>query len=265
MKKNPTIDLILEYKREEVKFLKETYSLRDLEEKVACRDRAFPLITAMAEENDGFRVIAEIKRSSPFTCFKPVGFDPASIARSYQLAGAAAVSVVTESRFFAGSSAYIPIVKSAISIPVLRKDFIVDKWQVAESAALGADVVLLMAINHESCSEFREIYEYTLSIGIEPLVEVHSEDEWRLVEPVQPKLVGINNRDFYAPDLKVDLNTSLNLAPKLPADVSIGSESGISNKGHLNKLRSAGVSGFLIGSSLMQGDDPGVELAKLLS
>ncbi len=261
---NPLLKNILDNKREEVDHLKRVYSedaLLDAARKIGDRRS---LAGAIKHGEKKPRVIAEIKRSSPTKMLKPTRFDPKAIAISYESGGASALSVLTDARFFCGHSAYIPIVRAAVSIPVLRKDFVIDKYQISEAAALGADAILLMALNFEDTDALGELYHHALSLGLEVLLEIHSQKEWEKVEPLHPKLVGINNRDFLSPKLAVDIMTTIRLAPQLPADVVIVSESGISSAEDISKLSAAGARGFLIGSAFMAHDDPGACLARLI-
>jgi indole-3-glycerol phosphate synthase len=145
----------------------------------------------------------------------------------------------------------------------LRKEFIIDSWQLAESAALGSDAVLLMAACFDSKDQFADLYHRAIELGLEVLVEIHSEDEWRFVESVNPKLVGINNRDFMSPDLSVDLATTEKLAPIVGADKTLVSESGIGGSDDIRRLIDL-VDGFLIGSTFMAEDDPGGAVARII-
>ncbi|MDH4185216.1 MAG: indole-3-glycerol phosphate synthase TrpC [Nitrospinota bacterium] len=266
MSLSPVLHQILMHKWEEVRHQKKIFSLAALEDAAAEKaDGRRPFAAAFATGAPGFKVIAEIKRSSPSQCYIPTGFDPVQIAKSYQAAGAACLSVLTEDRFFMGSSLYIPLVKEAVDIPVLRKDFVVDPWQVAEAAALGADAALLMAVLYEDCDQLAPFFQMADKVGIELLVEIHSEKEWELVKPYNPPLVGINNRDFRSAQLELDVETSVRLAPLLPKETIVISESGLSAQGQLGRLASLGVDGFLIGSAFMKSGDPGGALRALLA
>ncbi|HEB71397.1 MAG TPA: indole-3-glycerol-phosphate synthase [Nitrospirae bacterium] len=262
---NPTFLKILEYKRLEVERLKSVFPLETLRKAAVKQGAKRSLRAALTDSGEDIRIIAEIKRSSPSACFKPVEFDPEGIAKSYESAGAVALSVLTEARFFSGNSAYVPLIRYATSLPVLRKDFIVDIWQVVESAALGADAILLMAVNFRDTEAIEPLYKEAIELGLAPLVEIHSEKEWRMVEPLKPAIVGINNRDFLSLDLKVDIGTTVALAPLLPSGVAVVSESGISTREDIERLKNCGVHGFLVGSSLMKADDPGKALKKLIA
>jgi indole-3-glycerol phosphate synthase len=197
--------------------------------------------------------------------FRPSGFDPSSIARGYEKAGASAISVITETRFFCGSPLYIPIAREAVGIPVLRKDFILDRWQVVETAALGADAILLMTVNFEDMAEFDGLYKFAVELGLEPLVEIHSEEEWVLIRHLSPKLVGVNNRDFRAPNLPVDMVTTERVAPLITGGSIVVSESGIGSADDLIRLERAGAGGFLIGSRFMRDSDPCAAMERLVA
>lgn len=260
---NPVIEKILAHKWDEVRLAKLSMPEEALVEAAGKLGERRSLIGAIKEKKGAPAIIAEIKRATPSAVLRPVGFDPVAIARSYEAAGAAAVSVLTDARFFCGEPLYVPMVREAVSIPTLRKDFIVDTWQVAEAAALGADAVLLMALN-SSDEELASLYNRTLKLGMEPLVEIHSKEEWERVRPLAPKLVGINNRDFTSDDLRVDTNVSADLISDLPDDVTVISESGISSAAEIRRLMDVGADGFLIGSAFMKEADPGAALSNLL-
>jgi len=265
MSLNPAIRKILDHKRDEVLHASRIVPEDALLEAAAQLGERRSLTAALAPHDGKPRVIAEIKRSTPSAMLKPVGFDPVRIANSYEAAGAAALSVLTEDRFFCGSPLYVPMVRETVSMPVLRKDFVVDRWQIAEAAALGADAVLLMAVNIEDDGEFAALFDYALKLGLEPLVEVHSREEWERIKPIGPKLVGINNRDFTSQDLKVDIAATLELAPMIPPDVTVVSESGIGSPDDIREVMKAGVRNFLIGTAFMKTPDAGAALARLLS
>ncbi|MBI5814000.1 MAG: indole-3-glycerol-phosphate synthase [Nitrospinae bacterium] len=259
-----TLFAILDHKREEVDAAKSIFPEEELLKAAGRRGKARSLYSAIMAGN-GLRIIAEVKRSSPSVMLMASGFDPKSIAMAYESAGAAAISVLTDTRFFCGSPYFLPVIRDAVSIPVLRKDFIIDRWQVAESAALGADAMLLMTVNFGGISRLEDLYEYTLKLGMEPLLEIHSADEWDAIKHLRPKIVGINNRDFKSPNLEVDVAATLAVAPLIPKDVAVVSESGLTSNAELVKLSAAGARGFLIGSAFMRNPDPGAELAAMLA
>ena len=261
---NRAIEKIIEHKTEEVAQSKRLYSEQYLVEVAADNVSSLSLTTSLKKTDGPVNVIAEIKRASPSAMLMPTEFDPVAIARSYEKGGAAAISVLTDTRFFCGSPLYVPLVKQAVSIPVLRKEFIIDKWQLAESAALGADAVLLMAVLFESGDQIGELYYYAQELGLDVLMEIHTEGEWRKVEPLKPKLVGVNNREFLSPDLAVDLATTKKIAPILPADVTVVCESGISGADDIRRLKEY-ANAFLIGSLFMKDKDPGAAFSKILA
>ena len=260
---NRAIEKIIEHKTEEVAQSKRLYSEQYLVEVSADNVSSLSLTTSLKKTDGPINVIAEIKRASPSAMLMATDFDPVKIARSYEKAGAKAISVLTDTRFFCGSPMYVPLVKKAVSIPVLRKEFVIDKLQLAESAALGADAVLLMAVLFESVDQIGELYYYAQELGLDVLMEIHTEDEWKKVEPLKPKLVGVNNRDFMSPDLAVDLATIKKIAPILPADVTVVCESGILRAEDMRGLEEY-ADAFLIGSLFMKDKDPGVVLSKTL-
>ncbi len=205
-------------------------------------------------------VIAEIKRRSPSRGDLRPGLDPAALARSYEAAGALAVSVLTEPDFFGGSLDDLRAVREAVDLPVLRKDFVVDPYQVWEAAAWGADMVLLIvALLGDRTREFVDLARYA---GMEPLVEVHGEAELDTALASGSRLVGINNRDLLT--FRVDLGVSRRLLARMPAGVTAVSESGLRTPGHLDALERLGARAFLIGEALVTAPDPAGALARLV-
>ncbi|MCU1266734.1 MAG: trpC [Acidobacteria bacterium] len=208
-------------------------------------------------------VIAEFKRRSPSKGVIRVDADPASVARAYQRGGAAAISVLTEQDHFGGSLADVRAVRDAVTLPILRKDFIVDEYQVWESAAVGADALLLIvaALSDGELKILLDIAENVL--GMDALVEVHTEVELQRAVVAGAKLIGVNNRNLRT--FEVSLETSIELAGKAPADVTLISESGLHNSEDLCRLAASGFKGFLIGETLMRAVDPESALRALLS
>ena len=207
-----------------------------------------------ALRNDGINIIAEFKRRSPSKGIIREGANPIEIARAYQAGGAVAMSVLTEEDYFAGSLDDLRAVKSAVNLPVLRKDFIVDEYQVYESAVAGADAILLIvaALDDELLARLRRLAEDELQL--DALVEVHTSDEMKRAAAVGAKLIGVNNRDLRT--FEVSIDTSLSLAREAPADAVLISESGLKSAADLQRLHEAGYRGFLIGETLMRADDP---------
>jgi indole-3-glycerol phosphate synthase len=206
-------------------------------------------------------IIAEVKKASPSKGVIRADFDPVAIARRYEEAGASAISVLTEEKFFQGSLAYLTACRDAITIPVLRKDFIIDEYQITEARAAGADAVLLIAalLDTDTLRAFREQAE---SIGMSALVEVHDENELESALSSDAMIIGINNRNLQT--FQVSLETTYRLVKGIPSDKTIVSESGIATNDDLQRLADAGVHAALVGESLMRAGDPGQKLMELM-
>lgn len=220
--------------------------------------RARPHALFRALSGDGINIIAEFKRRSPSKGMIREGASPVEIASAYKAGGAVAMSVLTEEDYFAGSLDDLRQVKAAVQLPVLRKDFIVDEYQVYESAAAGADAILLIvaALDDESLLRLRRLAEDELQM--DALVEVHTSDEMKRAAACGAKLIGVNNRDLRT--FAVSLETSISLAREAPSEALLISESGLKNAADLQRLYEAGYRGFLIGETLMRADDPAAAL-----
>ena len=218
------------------------------------RDVASPhaLVNALSDE-DRINIIAEFKRKSPSKGEIRRAADPSSIAKAYESAGAASVSVLTEEDYFEGSLDDLRAVRQAISLPVLRKDFIFEEYQVYESAAAGADALLLIvaALDDETLGRLRRITEDEL--GMDALVEVHTREEMDRAVKSDAKIIGVNNRNLGT--FEVSLETSVQLIGVAPPDVILVSESGL-GPDEVRKLRAVGYKAFLVGETLMRADDP---------
>ena len=219
------------------------------------------LFNALSDESK-INIIAEFKRRSPSKGEIKRDADPEITARAYESAGASAVSVLTEEDYFGGSLDDLQAVRNAISLPILRKDFVFDEYQVYESAAAGADAVLLIVavLDDEKLVRLRRLAEDVL--GMDALVEVHTADEMKRAAVCGAKITGVNNRDLQV--FTVLLETSVQLAPMAPKGSVLISESGIESAGDIRRLRSVGYHAFLIGESLMRADDPGELLGSFL-
>jgi indole-3-glycerol phosphate synthase len=204
-------------------------------------------------QKDGINIIAEFKRRSPSKGMIREDANPIEIARAYETGGAVAMSVLTEEDYFAGSLDDLREVKSTVDLPVLRKDFIVDEYQVYESAIAGADAILLIvaALDDESLARLRRLAEDELQM--DALVEVHTSDEMKRAVACGAKLIGVNNRNLRT--FEVSLETSLSLAREAPSEALLISESGLNNSADLRRLYNAGYRGFLIGETLMRAHD----------
>ncbi|NHN85511.1 indole-3-glycerol phosphate synthase TrpC [Acetobacter musti] len=206
-------------------------------------------------------LIAEIKKASPSAGLLRDPYDPVAIAKSYAGAGAACLSVLTENSCFHGSNEDLVAVRAACQLPVLRKDFVIDPWQIYESRLIGADCILLiMAILTDE--EAAELVDHAKGLDMDVLVEVHSEDELNRALVLDTSLVGINNRNLKT--LTTDLQTTIDLAPLVPPDKIIVSESGIKTHDDIKRLSAVGASGFLVGEALLRNADPGEGLRALL-
>ncbi len=209
----------------------------------------------------GIHIIAEVKRASPSRGTLREDMDPANLAQAYEKGGAAAISVVTEQDHFRGSIAALRLVREAVTLPILRKDFITDPYQIVESRAAGADSFLLIGalLNGDSLASLIDIGR---SWAMEPLVEIHDFPELGDALAAGAKVIGINNRDLRT--FRVDLNKTLELAAQVPDDRIIVSESGISDHGQILRLANAGVRGFLVGESLVTSPDPLAKVQELI-
>jgi indole-3-glycerol phosphate synthase len=213
-------------------------------------------LRARAEEGD-IGLIAEVKKASPSQGVIRADFDPARLARAYESAGAACVSVLTDTPYFQGEDAHFATARAAITLPMIRKDFIIDPWQVLETRAMGADCVLLIVAALE-LSQAKEIEAAALELGMDVLIETHDEAEVETaLTHLRSRLIGVNNRSLRS--LKVDLATTERLAPGIPSDYLAVCESGVHSDKDIARIRAAGVHCFLIGESLMR--QPDVEFA----
>jgi indole-3-glycerol phosphate synthase len=205
-------------------------------------------------------IIAEIKKASPSRGVIREDFDPLKIAAIYEDNGAAAISILTERAFFRGDSRYLSEISKSTGIPLLRKDFIIDPYQIFETRLLGGDALLLIAriLNKEVLAQFISL---TVELNMTPLVEVHNEGELEKALAAEAKVVGINNRNLDT--FATDLGTSLKLGPLIPPGIIKISESGISGKGDMETLKRAGIHAFLIGETLMRAADMGGKLREL--
>lgn len=206
-------------------------------------------------------IISEIKKASPSKGLLAENFDPTGIARAYERGGAAALSVLTDERFFQGSLADLCAARSAVRVPALRKDFTLEEYHILEAAANGADAVLLIAAILSE-TRLRELREYAEGLGLAALVEVHDEQELEIAKASGANIIGVNNRNLRT--FEVTLQTSLRLAARIPAEVVKVSESGIHSAADIKKLRAAGFDAFLVGEHLMKSGDPSAALSALL-
>ena len=255
---------ILEYKREWVAARKESLALEQLKREIGnigpCRGFYNSVRTAI--ENGRPAVIAEIKKASPSKGVIRTGFDPAGLARTYAEAGAVCLSVLTDEKFFQGSDLHLQQSRAATGLPVLRKDFIIDPYQVYEARAIGADCILLIVAALDD-TRLQELAATAAGIGLDVLVEVHNREELERALLIRTPLIGINNRDLHT--FQTSLQTTLDLLPDMFPDRTVVTESGIHSRADIELMRSRDVHAFLIGEALLRADDPGAELRSLLS
>ena len=257
----PTIlDRIVAARRESIAHRKRV--LPDVALKIAANERQAPARDfAGALSREGSNVIAELKKASPSLGLIREDYAPAKLAASLEAAGAAALSVLTEEEFFSGSLSDLKEAKKAVSIPILRKDFIFDPWQVWEARAAGADsFLLIVAVLADDL--LGELIALGRELGMEPLVEVHSRPELERAKKSGAKIIGVNNRDLR--DFKVNLQTSLDLIAEIPESAIAVSESGLHSREDLRRLRWAGFDAFLVGERLMKHADPAEPLREML-
>lgn len=207
------------------------------------------------------RIIAEVKKASPSKGLIRADFDPVAIAQDYAAGGASAISVLTEERFFQGSLLYLEQIRSAVNLPLLRKDFMLDPYQIVEAKAYGADAVLFIAAMLDA-GLLRELREQATELSLDALVEVHTEKELAAAVAAGAQLVGINNRDLKT--FEVSLSTTERLAPLVPANTPAVCESGIDSVEQIRRVEQLGIHVFLIGESLMRAPEPGKTLSELL-
>ncbi|CDZ95627.1 indole-3-glycerol phosphate synthase TrpC [Pseudomonas saudiphocaensis] len=205
-------------------------------------------------------VIAEIKKASPSKGVLREDFDPAEIARSYEAGGATCLSVLTDIDFFQGADKYLQQARSACNLPVIRKDFMVDPYQVVEARALGADCILLI-VAALSDERMKELADVAAEQGLDVLVEVHDGAELERALRIEAPLIGINNRDLHT--FELDLETTLDLLPRIPRDRVVVTESGILHRADVELMEINQVYAFLVGEAFMRAEQPGAELQRL--
>jgi indole-3-glycerol phosphate synthase len=252
---------ILETKAEEIAARSSRHDLAEIS--AMARDqspaRGFAnRVTTLAAS--GPAVIAEVKKASPSAGVIREDFRPADIAASYQQAGAACLSVLTDEEYFQGCDDYLLQARQACSLPALRKDFMVDPWQIHESRAIGADCILLIVAALQR-DQLQELDGLAGEVGLDVLVEVHDERELEDALSTQARLIGVNNRDLHT--FTTDLATSERLRPMIPTGRTMVTESGIHTLEDVRQLQSSRINAFLVGEAFMRSEDPGVALQKL--
>lgn len=259
---NDVLERILGVKAEEVATARQLRSeaelRREAEARQDVRGFAAALEAAIAARRPG--VIAEIKKASPSKGVIRPDFQPAAIAGSYAAHGASCLSVLTDVQFFQGSHDFLRQARAACSLPVLRKDFIIDPYQVSEARALGADCILLIVAALKP-AQLRDLEAQAMDLGMDVLVEIHDPAELDIALELRSPLLGINNRNLRT--FEVSLRNTLDLLPRIPPGKLIITESGIATPEDVQTMRDHGVNAFLIGETFMRAPEPGVELARL--
>jgi indole-3-glycerol phosphate synthase len=253
---------ILARKQEEIAARSAQVSMSALRDQAAEVDPVRGFVAAMQRKIDAGQaaVIAEIKKASPSKGVLREDFDPAAIARSYAQGGAACLSVLTDRDFFQGSEAYLQQARAACALPVIRKEFIVDPYQVVEARAIGADCILLIAAAL-SDAQMAELSAVASELQLDVLIEVHDAEELHRVLQLGLKLVGINNRNLRT--FETRLETTLDLLAEIPSDRIVVTESGILQSADVMRMRAANVHAFLVGEAFMRAAEPGMRLAEL--
>ena len=260
---NDILNKILAVKHKEVEAALANKSLLEIRTEAEAQPAARDFLGAIRRKiADGQpAVIAEIKKASPSKGVIRADFHPAEIATSYETHGAACLSVLTDQQFFQGAPAYLQAARAACGLPVLRKDFLVDVYQVYEARAMGADAILLIAAALDLAT-MREFERVAASLGMAVLVEVHNAEELDCALQLETPLVGINNRNLRT--FEVSPQTTLDLLPRLPEGRVVVAESGILAAADVALMRENGVNAFLIGEAFMRADNPGLALSALL-
>ncbi len=258
------LNTILARKAEEIEQRSRVRSITDLRARVQGLPPTRGFIDAIKRKHsvDDAAVIAEVKKASPSKGLIRKEFDPAEIARSYEAGGAACLSVLTDVDFFQGSNLYLAAARAACTLPVLRKDFTIDPYQVYEARVIGADAILLIVAALED-GPMIEMANLAHELGMDVLVEVHDIDELERALQTDCELIGVNNRNLRT--FEVSLDTTIALRDAVPTDRTLVTESGIATRADVAKMRGAGIETFLIGESFMRERDPGAALQRLFA
>lgn len=263
MSKATILEQIVANKQLEVAAAKAAVSHAELEARFPSIDRARSFAGAMRErvQSQQIAVIAEIKKASPSKGLIREDFQPAEHAADYEANGATCLSVLTDEKYFRGCNEYLLQARAACGLPVIRKDFMIDSYQIAESKALGADCILLIVAALQP-AQLNELADYAKEIDIDILVEVHNQRELEQALQLSTDLIGVNNRNLHS--FETSLQTTLDLAAQVPENKVLITESGIHTAGDVKTMTDAGIYGFLVGESFMRAPSPGAKLKELM-
>ncbi|HWL07635.1 MAG TPA: indole-3-glycerol phosphate synthase TrpC [Planctomicrobium sp.] len=255
------LDKIIDQKRQEIVAAQSRRSLKELQQAVVTAPTPRDFVGALRAKHP-MGLIAEIKKASPSVGLIRADFDPVAIGRIYEANGAACISVLTDEKFFQGHLSFLEQVRAAVSVPVLRKDFIIDPYQVWEARASGADCILLIAecLDDEQMSLLASL---SGELGMQTLIEVYDPENVDRVLKLDPPMMGVNNRDLRT--FVTDLQHTVNLRQRIPSEVLLIGESGIHTRDDVQFLQNAGVHGILVGESLMRSPDIGQRVRELLA
>lgn len=251
------LDDIVAYKKIELKERKNKKSIKELEKEISNQSNTRRFL----KKTNNIQLIAELKKASPSKGIIREDFNPIELAKICASSGAHALSVLTDEKFFQGSLDYLVKVKNEVNLPLLRKDFIIDEYQIIESRAYGADCILLIA-NILKLKEMQKFLSLCKDLSMEVLAEVHTEDELKMVADTDAKIIGINNRDLGT--FKVDIKNTEKLITNIPKDKLVISESGIFTRSDMLYLEKLGVGAVLVGEAIMSQEDVGTKIKELL-
>ena len=256
------LNRILQRKSEEIAVAREQVPLEQLQQQLKSVSAPRGFIRSLRDKQSGgtSAVIAEIKKASPSKGVIREDFDPVAIARSYATGGASCLSILTDRDFFQGHDDYLVAARNACRLPVIRKEFIVDPYQVYQARAIGADCILLIVAALEE-QALKDLYSLSGDLGMDTLVEVHNQHELEQAMQLELDIIGINNRDLHS--FETSLSTTLDLLNQLPETCLVVTESGIHRNEDVQLMRDHGVNSFLVGEAFMRAEDPGAELRAL--
>jgi indole-3-glycerol phosphate synthase len=258
------LDEILDHKRVEVAARKRQQPLTVLTDRIADCAETRPFGAALAARADSSQaaVIAEVKKASPSKGVIRADFDPVAIARSYARGGATCLSVLTDEKYFQGNDQYLAAIRPEVDLPLLRKDFMVDEYQLYEARALGADCILLI-VSALDIMQLTVLHQCAVNLGLDVLIEVHDANELAAAMTLRPNMIGINNRNLKT--FETSLDTTIGLLGDIPDGILVVTESGINSRADVMKMLDNKVYAFLVGEAFMRAPDPGAALQKLFN